>query len=193
MPYLLPETIDTERLLLRPMDEGDVAAHYAVFSDPEVTRYWSRGPWTTMAEAAESVASFIAGYADGSSQRLGIVLRTSGELIGSVSLHRFEEASRRCEAGYALARAHWGHGYVSEALGAMLDHGFRTLDLNRIEADIDPRNIASGRVLEKLGFRKEGYMPERWIVQGEPADTVWYGLLRRHWEESQTLSKNFTQ
>jgi len=63
----------------------------------------------------------------------------------------------------------------------LLGHGFAALDLNRIEADVDPRNEASARVLEKLGFRQEGYMPERWIVQGEPADTVYYGLLRRHW------------
>jgi RimJ/RimL family protein N-acetyltransferase len=62
----------------------------------------------------------------------------------------------------------------------LLDYGFKALDLNRVEADIDPRNTASARVLEKLGFRQEGYMPERWIVQGEPADTVYYGLLRRY-------------
>jgi RimJ/RimL family protein N-acetyltransferase len=98
-----------------------------------------------------------------------------------VSLHRFVDASRRCEMGYALARAHWGGGYVSEALRALLNFGFTALDLNRIEADVDPRNGASARVLEKLGFQKEGFMPERWIVQGEPADTVYYGLLRRHW------------
>jgi ribosomal-protein-alanine N-acetyltransferase len=182
MPHLKPVTLTTERLLLRPMHEGDAAAHYAVFSDPEVTRYWSRGPWTALSEAEEAIAATVAAYEDGGGLRLGLVLRTSGELIGNVSLHHLEEASRRCEIGYALARAHWGHGYVTEGLQAMVDHGFGALGLNRIEADIDPRNAASARVLEKIGFQKEGYMPERWIVQGEPADTAWYGLLRRYWE-----------
>ena len=162
------------------MNERDAAAHYAVFSDPEVTRYWSSGPWTALDQAREHIAGVLAAYADGSGMRLGIELRATGELIGSASLHRFVDASRRCEVGYALARAWWGGGYVSEALRALLNYGFTGLDLNRIEADVDPRNGASARVLEKLGFQKEGFMPERWIVQGEPADTVYYGLLRRH-------------
>ena len=182
MPVLTPIELGTARLTLRWMDERDTEAHYAVFSDPEVTRYWSRAAWTDIDQAREAIAATMAAYADGSGLRLGITLRETGELIGNASLHHFVDASRRCELGYALARAHWGRGYVSEAVEALLDHGFRVLDLNRVEADIDPRNEASQRVLEKLGFRREGYMPERWIVKGEPADTAFYGLLRRDWE-----------
>jgi RimJ/RimL family protein N-acetyltransferase len=65
---------------------------------------------------------------------------------------------------------------------AALDYAFVELDLNRIEADIDPRNEASAKLLERKGFVKEGYMRERWIVNGEICDTVFYGLLRRDWE-----------
>jgi RimJ/RimL family protein N-acetyltransferase len=181
MRTLTPVELATPRLRLRPMDERDAAAHYAVFSDPEVTRYWSSAPWTTLDQARAHIAVAQAAYADGSGMRLGIELLETGELVGNASLHHFVDASRRCELGYALARAHWGRGYVSEALRALLDYGFTVLDLNRVEADIDPRNEASARVLDKLGFRKEGFMPERWIVQGEPADTVFYGLLRSYW------------
>jgi RimJ/RimL family protein N-acetyltransferase len=70
---------------------------------------------------------------------------------------------------------------MQEALGALLDFGFGELDLNRIEADIDPRNSASARTLERLGFTKEGYLRERWIVGEEVSDTAIYGLLRREW------------
>jgi [ribosomal protein S5]-alanine N-acetyltransferase len=181
MPTLNPVELVTPRLTLRWMDERDVAPHYAVFSDPEVARYWSNGPWTALDQSRDHIAATQAAYADGSGLRLGIELRATGDLIGNASLHRFVDGSRRCELGYALARTHWGAGYVSEALRALLGYGFSTLDLNRVEADVDPRNAASARVLEKLGFRREGFMPERWIVQGEPADTVYYGLLRRHW------------
>jgi len=184
----MPDPIQTElftpRLKLRWMDERDTAAHYAVFSDPLVTRYWSSEPWTGMEQAAEAIARIRAACADGSEARFGIELLATGELIGNVGLHHFFAASRRCELGYAIGSAHWGRGYVSEALEAVVRHGFEALDLNRIEADIDPRNGASARVLEKLGFRKEGYMPERWIVHGEPADTVNYGLLRSYWDAS---------
>lgn len=180
MPTLTDTTLRTPRLKLRWMDERDTDAHYAVFSDPLVAQYWSSEPWTSIDYAVRAIARIRAAYADGSELRFGIELLETGELIGNCALHHFVEASRRCEVGYAIGSRHWGKGYISEALQALVDHGFDVLDLNRIEADIDPRNAASARVLEKLGFRKEGYMPERWIVHGETADTVNYGLLRRY-------------
>lgn len=182
MPTIHLPAIETARLRLRPLLEADIPAHYAVFSDPDVARYWSREPWTDIAQAEESMKSILAAQADGSEARFGIELLSTGELIGNVGLHHFFGASRRCEIGYALGSRHWGRGYATEALRAAIRHGFEALDLNRIEADIDPRNAASARVLEKLGFRKEGFMPERWFVFGEFADTVNYGLLKRYWE-----------
>jgi RimJ/RimL family protein N-acetyltransferase len=183
MPILKQTVLATDRLTLRWLDERDTAAQFAIYSDPEVTRYWSSGPWTELAQAEDSMASTLAGYRDNSALRFGVVLHGTEEVIGNVTLHRLSDQNRRCELGYALASAHWGKGYAHEAVHAALDYGFRQLDLNRIEADIDPRNAASARVLERLGFRKEGFMPERWIVQGETADTVFYGLLRKYWNE----------
>jgi RimJ/RimL family protein N-acetyltransferase len=183
MPSLTPVTLTTERLKLRWLIEDDVAGHYAVMSDPIVARYWSSEPWTGIGQAEKAIADAIAAYADGSVLRFGIELLSTGELIGNAGLHHFFEQNRRCEIGYALASKHWGQGYATEALRAAIQYGFDALDLNRIEADIDPRNIGSARVLEKLGFRKEGYMPERWLVGGETADTAFYGLLRRYWNE----------
>jgi [ribosomal protein S5]-alanine N-acetyltransferase len=184
MPTIHLPVIETARLRLRPLVEADVAAHYAVFSDPDVARYWSREPWTDIAQAEESIEVILAAREDGSEARFGIELLSTGELIGNVGLHHFFAQNRRCEIGYALASKHWGQGYATEALRAAIRHGFDALDLNRIEADIDPRNVGSARVLEKLGFRKEGFMPERWIVFGEFADTVNYGLLKRYWDEA---------
>ena len=72
---------------------------------------------------------------------------------------------------------------MHNALQALLRYAFQTLDLNRLEADIDPRNVASARTLERLGFQKEGYLRERWIVNDEISDTCLYGLLRREWQQ----------
>lgn len=181
MPTLTPIELATPRLLLRWMDEDDTAAHYAVHADPDVVRYLGRPPWSDLAQAAGSIATTRANYDNGSGLRLAVVLRDSGALIGDVSLFHIFDPGRRCEVGYALGRPHWGRGYACEALRALLDYGFDTLDLNRVEADIDPLNTASARVLDKLGFRQEGYMRERWIVDGVPADSAFYGLLRREW------------
>jgi RimJ/RimL family protein N-acetyltransferase len=183
MPNLTPITLETSRLVLRWIDERDTEALFALFSSTEVTRYWSVGAWTSMEQAREALQRDLAAYADGTALRLAIHLAGQPGLIGTIGLHRFVDQSRRCEVGYALSPQHWGKGYISEALAAALDYGFAALDLNRIEADIDPRNGASARVLERLGFRKEGFMPERWIVKGEMADTVNYGLLKRYWDE----------
>jgi RimJ/RimL family protein N-acetyltransferase len=114
--------------------------------------------------------------------RLGLEVAATGQLIGQAALHHFDGQNRRCEVGYALGRAHWGKGYIGEALAAMLGHGFAELHLNRVEADIDPRNPASAKALVRLGFRHEGLLRERWIVNGEICDTAFYGLLKRDWD-----------
>lgn len=174
--------LTTERLTLRPMTMDDAADLFAVFSDPAVVRYWSAEPWTSIAFAESAIARALDGYRDASEVRFGIELAETGALIGTVNLHHFFPQNRRCELGYALGSPYWGKGYATEALEVALDYGFHELRLNRVEADIDPRNGASAAVLARLGFRKEGYMPERWFVHGQMADTVNYGLLRSYWD-----------
>ncbi len=174
--------LTTERLVLRPMTMDDAADLFAVFSDPAVVRYWSAEPWTSISFAEQSIGRALENYREQSEVRFGIALRDTGSLIGTVNLHHVFPQNRRCEIGYALGSPHWGKGYATEALTAALDYGLYELHLNRIEADIDPRNAASAGVLERLGFRKEGYMPERWFVHGEMADTINYGLLRSYWD-----------
>jgi ribosomal-protein-alanine N-acetyltransferase len=182
MPPFEPIPLATERLALRPLGRADADALFAVFSDPEVMRYWSSPPWTAIEQAGKYIAAAQEGLANGASLRLGIEVAATGQLVGQAALYSFDQQNRRCDVGYALGRAHWGKGYLGEALAALLDHGFGALDLNRVEADIDPRNAASARALERLGFRHEGLMRERWIVAGEICDTAFYGLLRRDWE-----------
>lgn len=182
MPSFETTSLATGRLLLRPLTRDDAAALFAVFSDPEVVRYWSSTPWTEMQQAHEYVASAEQDLLSGSALRFGIEVAATGQLAGQIALHHFDWQSRRCEVGYALARPHWRKGYLSEALSAMLEHGFTALRLNRVEADIDPRNAASAKPLERLGFRQEGLLRERWIVGGEVCDTAFYGLLESDWK-----------
>ncbi|MCG2586054.1 GNAT family N-acetyltransferase [Massilia sp. TS11] len=177
-----PDLLSTARLELRRLNLNDAPAMFALFSDPAVMRYWSFAPWTEMAQAEACIRQALADYDSASAMRMGIVLKSSGELIGNCSLYNFHLQNRRCDTGYLLAQAHWGQGYLHEAMTALIDYAFNTLALIRIEADIDPRNTASARALQKLGFRHEGHMRERWIVNGEVCDTDFYGLLRREWQ-----------
>jgi ribosomal-protein-alanine N-acetyltransferase len=174
--------LHTARLLLRPFREGDEEALFAIYSDPQVSRYLPRGPWIDIASARERIAKDVAGMASGEYVRLAIVRREDGLVIGDCCLFEFNQQCRRAEIGYSQLRSEWGNGYVNEALRALVELAFTELDLNRIEADIDPRNEASGRSLERLGFVKEGHLRERWIVEGEVSDTGLYGLIRSDWK-----------
>jgi len=174
-------TLRTERLLLRPFRDSDAPALFAMFSDERVTRYLARPPWTSVDQANTYIATCNAALAAGESVRLGLETLDGGALIGECVLFHFAEESRRAELGYSLAPDAWGHGFMQEAARAMLDFAFADLGLNRIEAEIDPRNGPSARILERLAFRREGLLRERWIVAGEVSDSGLYGLLRSDW------------
>jgi len=176
-----PLVLATERLQLRPLAAHDAPALFAVFSDPEVMRYWASPPWRSLADAEALLERDAHANEEGTHLRLALCRHGDDTLIGSCTLFGFVPTSRRAEMGYLLSREHWGRGLMHEALVALVGHGFEGLNLNRIEADIDPRNAASRRTLERLGFTLEGRLRERWIVAGEVSDTELYGLLSREW------------
>ena len=169
----------TARLTLRPVGLADVDALFALFADPQVVRYWSRPAWTERRQAEELVAADVAGLGEGQAVRLGVVLVDEDRPVGTFSLFALDRGSRRVEIGYALAPAVWGRGLATEAGRAVVDHAFDVLGLNRLEADVDPRNVSSARVLERLRFRQEGLLRERRIVASEISDSALYGLLNR--------------
>lgn len=179
MPSYAELRFETPRLVLRAFRHADARDLFAVFSDPEVFRYIPVGGWTQVDEAHQRIARDVEKMAAGEYIRLALERREDGRVLGEVLLFNFGAESRRAELGYALGRAAWGLGYASEALSPLVDYGFEHLDLNRIEAVIDPRNAASARVLERLGFVHEGNQRERYVTRGETSDGGLWGLLRR--------------
>ena len=174
-------TIEAGRVRLRRLEENDVDALYEIFSDPEVMRYWSRPPMTGRNEAEQLLAEIGESFRSRALYQWGVALGDTNRVIGTCTLFHLDAANRRAEIGYALNRGYWGRGYGHEAIGALIDYAFRTLGLHRLEADVDPRNVASVRALERLGFMKEGYLRERWHVGGEIQDALFFGLLKHDW------------
>ncbi|MGO4379456.1 GNAT family N-acetyltransferase [Pseudoduganella sp. RAF53_2] len=183
MTAFTPFTLATPRLTLRFIAPTDAPALFAMYSDPEAMRYWSSGPWEDIAQAESYAAAGMAGYESGAMLRLGFDI--DGTLAGVVNLYKFDEQNRRCDIGYMLGRSSWGKGYMREALAAALEYAFSELHLHRVEADIDPRNHASARLLQSLHFVKEGHLRERWMVNGEICDSDIYGLLRADWRRAE--------
>jgi RimJ/RimL family protein N-acetyltransferase len=170
-----------ERVVLRWLTERDVPALHGVFSDPEVTRFWSWPAFEDRAQAAALLQEIHDCFRERSLFQWGIARRTDDLVIGTCTLARLDERHRRAELGFALARGHWGHGFAAEALPLVVGFAFETLELHRLEADADPRNERSLRALERLGFRREGHLRERYHQCGELQDALLYGLLRSEW------------
>ncbi|HUR90269.1 MAG TPA: GNAT family protein [Ramlibacter sp.] len=182
MPSYADLRLETPRLVLRPFRHADAAHLMAVYCDPEVFRYVPIGDWKHIDEAHQRIARDINAMAAGEMIRLAIERREDARVLGEALVFKFDLASKRAELGYALAREAWGCGYAAEALPPLVDYAFRQLGLNRLEATIDPRNAASAKVVERLGFRHEGTQREHYIMRGEMTDSGLYGLLRREWE-----------
>ena len=169
-------------MVLRALVPSDVDALFEIFSHPEVMRYWSHTPMTERSEAEELLEGIDDGFEAQALFEWGVARRQDDRVIGTCTLFHFDDHHHRAEVGYALARQHWRQGLMREVLSALFDYAFFTLNLGRLEADVDPRNTASSRLLEGLGFQREGYLRERWFVGGELQDALFYGLLRREWE-----------
>jgi RimJ/RimL family protein N-acetyltransferase len=185
-------TLATPRLTLRPPRPGDEDDLQAIHGDPAVMRYFSEPAWTDPERPAQQIAKDAAAFAAREYFRFAMILNETGRQVGNCTLRALHWQCRRGEVGYALNRAHWGKGYMNEALRALLAFAFVDLDLHRLEADVDPRNTASTGALERLGFRREGLLRERWIVGGEVFDSVVLGLLRREWEAMQERERRAT-
>ena len=180
MPLPTP-TLRTARLLLRPFAESDAGAIYDLLSNARVLRYWDSPPWTDRSRAAEFLAACRKVEEEGSGARFAIETRDNNEFVGWCSMFRWTPIYRSLGIGYCFDEPAWGKGYATEAVRAMLQWGYGALDLNRVDAELDTRNAASARVLEKLGFEREGLRREDCIVSGEVSDSWIYGLLRRDW------------
>jgi ribosomal-protein-alanine N-acetyltransferase len=174
-------TLQTARLTLRPFTDEDADPLYALHSSADVLRYWDSPPWSERARAERFLATCRQMADEGTGARLAMDRTSDGEFLGWCSLTRWNPDHRSASLGYCLPQAAWGHGYATEAAGALLEWAFDALGLNRVQAETDTRNGASARVLEKLGFVHEGTLREDCIVNGEVSDSWVFGLIRREW------------
>jgi RimJ/RimL family protein N-acetyltransferase len=180
----LPDTLPiltTPRLVLRALTQQDEPAIFAMYSNPAVMRYWSKPPMLAPSEALAFINNNNRWFAAREGLTWAITRQTDDVLVGMATLFNLNDQNRRAEIGYSLNRESWGQGYMTEALTAVVAYAFGPLDLMRLEADIDPRNTASRKTLERLGFVQEGLLRDRWIVAGEISDSALFGLLRRDW------------
>lgn len=181
MPLLTP-TLYTKRLLLRPFAEADTDTIFSLQSNPTVLRYWDAPPYSEQAQAERFIANCKKMAVEGRGVRLAIEQSDDNQFIGWCSFFNWNPDYRSAGIGFCFDEPVWGQGYATEAAGAVLQWAFDSLDLNRVQAEADTRNIGSARVLEKLGFVLEGTLREDCIVNGDVSDSWVYGLLKKDWK-----------
>lgn len=174
--------LETPRLVLRALRDTDAPSLYEAFRDPAVMAYWSTPPHTDVAITAAMIAHIVEAVDKRRCFEWAVTLRDSGGVsdlaIGKVCHHRWIREHFRSEIGYLLRRDAWGHGYMTEALRAILDFGWTRMGLHSVEAQIDPRNAASIRAALRLGFTREALFRENYFFEGQFLDTAVYSLLR---------------
>jgi ribosomal-protein-alanine N-acetyltransferase len=185
--------IETARLRLRGLEPADAPAMFDYASDPELTRHVIFTTHQSPAESRQVIDRLIAENAAGTILMWGVTLRDdgglqnangtcqngAGRLVGTCGFGHLWPAHARAELGYVLGRGLWGRGLMTGAVRAVIDFGFETLGLNRIDARCFVANVASARVMEKAGMRFEGILREQIHAKGAFQDLKSYSVLRR--------------
>ena len=182
--YRLP-VLETADLILRKPAVKDAKDIFRYASDPEVARYVLWEPHRSLSETRSFVRFLRSRIRSGYPSSWVVVLKETCSVIGTIGFIWYSEENRSAELGYSFSREHWNRGYATQALKAVIDASFTSLPLNRLEAQHDLRNPASGRVMEKCGLRQEGILRNRIVNKGEYIDVALYAVLRSDWENAQ--------
>ncbi|MES2301668.1 MAG: GNAT family protein [Pseudomonadota bacterium] len=167
--------IQTPRLVLRRVREvEDFSPMHAIMCQPRAMAYWSTPPHDSEDQTREWLANMAA-----IEPALGedFIVERQGRVIGKAGFYRFPDL------GYLFDPAVWGQGFASEAMNAVIARGFAVHHLARVQADVDPRNKASIRLLERLGFTETHRQARTWLVGDEWCDSVYFALTRDDWDQ----------
>ncbi|MFL5695207.1 MAG: GNAT family N-acetyltransferase [Ktedonobacteraceae bacterium] len=168
--------LETQRLVLRELQPEDAAILFRFYSDEEVMRYYDT-PMNRLEQVQRSIAAHRSRFENNEAIRWGITIKGTKDVVGNCGFYR-DSYSQFAILSYVLARPYWGKGLMTEALKAIITFGFDHYYLHRIEAHVAVPNLASQRVLQKLGFKKEGFLRERFYENNHFHDEWVFALLK---------------
>lgn len=174
--------MQSERLLLRPMQLNDAPVLFEFWSDPMVTKHMNAS-FTDVSQAQQMIEMLQGLFKENKAIRWTIFLKHSNEIIGSCGFNYLDYENERAEIGYDLGYPYWGKGYAPEAIQTLIRFGFESLHLNRVEAKVEPENLNSIKVLRKLRFVEEGKLRQYEKSKEEFVDLTMFSILRTEWTE----------
>jgi [ribosomal protein S5]-alanine N-acetyltransferase len=171
--------LSTERLLLRAITNDDANEIFFLRSDKEVLRYLDKAPAKSVDEAKEFIERIKKDQANNDGILWGITLKDNPLIIGTIGYWRMQKEHYRSEVGYVLHPSYQGKGIMNEAMQTVLKYGFEKMKLHSVEANVNPSNAASIKLLEKNEFVREGYFRENYYYNGRFLDSAIYSLLTK--------------
>lgn len=174
--------LETERLVLRQIIKDDAVNILEYLSDENVMKYYGLEPFRSIDEALEEIDWYQSVFDENSGIRWGITIKEQGIVIGSCGFLNMVPQHHRSEIGFELSKDYWGQGIASEALAAVIQYGFEQLNLQRIQALIEPPNIPSQKLVKKNGFIKEGLLRNYEFTGGKFDDLFMYSLLKQDFD-----------
>jgi ribosomal-protein-alanine N-acetyltransferase len=169
--------LKTERLSLRPLEAADTDAIHLMMSDVEVMAFWDSGEIEDPATTTEIVERQLTEMERGVGRYWVVELAEAGDFLGLCDLSEIDKRHSRADVGFMIARPYWGGGYTFEAMHAVIGHAAQGLRLKRLQARTHLGNVRSMRLLDRLGFKREGLLRGYVERDGERRDCVLYGLL----------------
>ena len=169
--------LETERLLVREFTSSDLNSVYEYSSDPEVVQYMPFGP-NTLLDSIKFLERAIKRQSDENrtDYELAVTMKDTGELIGGCRINKASD--NEANIGYIYNMKYWGKGYATEVAQALVEYGFDTLGVHRVYATCEPENVASKRVLEKVGMVLEGRLRENMVIHGRFRDSFILSILK---------------
>jgi ribosomal-protein-alanine N-acetyltransferase len=174
---------ESRRLSFRQLMAFDAQDLFEIRSDDEVMRFMDIKKFESINDAVKMINSVSDDYANQKGISWAIVEKGSSKLAGYFGFWRMIPEHCRAEIGYALKRNFWGKGIMAETLSAMMEYGFEKINLHSVEANVNPENINSIKLLEKTGFKKEAYFKENYLFNGKFLDSVIYSLLENEFKK----------
>jgi RimJ/RimL family protein N-acetyltransferase len=177
MPLSLAGPVHSARLTIRPIDDADLADLLEINGDPQVTVFLPYETWASLDDGRAWLQRMRDLESATTGRQFVLELRAARKVVGTLLVFRYDEKSARVEIGYVIGRAYWRQGLMREALDTFCRHALGAGGLRRIEAEVDPANVASNAVLRQAGFVQEGRLRQRWAGKRDAYDTLFYGLL----------------
>jgi [ribosomal protein S5]-alanine N-acetyltransferase len=175
--------LETKRLVLRKVTKEDANSILNYLSDEEVMKYYGLEPFTSINDALDEISWYQSIQNNKTGIRWGITLKEQGVVIGSCGFHNIISQHSRTEIGFEMSKEQWGKGIAAEAVEAIISYGFEQMNFQRIEALIEPDNLPSQKLVEKLGFIREGLLRNYEFTCGKFDDLYMYSLLKQDFDK----------